>query len=374
MRPARHRNVTTDRGTVTPRCRAITSRRGGPGTHDVGEASAPASGQPSGGRRPGAGAAPFFAPWSALAAAPALAAVLLLALAVAPAACGGDRQAPEVPAAAPAGERAAADPALHVSAEIDAPAIAFGGGVLAEITRDLPAARAAYERVLAAPDAPPGIAAGAALYLAWIEHRGGNNRHALDLGARAVALASSNAAITDGVAQLRDAIVAAAGTEDTRGPRIGTPLPGVPPRVAEAFAAAERALAAVKKLRLRPNIEAVFATIRYKEDATEGVVAKYRAVAARGGLAKIASHYRAGSLYQDLAIALQFELPPELGQQSKVDLRHILRTRAVFYLKKAVAEYVACLGVPQTADSELWRLAAETDLRRARDVLGGTGK
>ena len=350
--------VTTDRGTVT-------SGRHAPGTPDLGEAIAPASERLSGGRRAGAGAAPF-SPTPALA--------LALALGLGLAACSGERQAPPAPAVAPAGERAAADPALHVPAEIDAPAIAFGGGVLAEITRDQAAARAAYERVLAAPDAPPGIAAGAALYLAWFEQRVGNNRHALDLGARAVALAPSSAAITDGVAQLRDAIVAAAGAEDTRGPRIGTPLPGVPPAVAEAFAAAERALAAVTKLRLRPNIEAVFATIRYKEDATEGVVAQYRAVAERGGLAMIASHYRSGSLYHDLAIALQFELPPELGQQSKVDLRHILRTRAVFYLKKAVAEYVACLDVPQTADSELWRLAAETDLRRARDVLGGTGK
>jgi hypothetical protein len=297
-----------------------------------------------------------------------------LALALAPAACSGERQAPAVPAAAPAGERAAADPSLRVGTEIDAPAIAFGGGVLAEITRDQAAARAAYERVLAAPDAPPAIAGGAALYLAWFEHRAGNNRHALDLGARAAALAPANAAITDGVAQLRDAIVAAAGADDIRGPRLGTPLPGVPPRVAEAFAAAERAFAAVTKLRVRPNIEAVFATIRYKEDSTESVVAKYRAVAEHGGIAKVAGHYRAGSLYHDLALALQFELPPELERQSTGDLRHILRTRAVFYLKKAVAEYVACQGGPQTPDSELWRLAAETDLRRARDVLGGVGK
>jgi len=361
--------VTNDRGTVTPRCKAITSRRRGPGTPDPGEAIAPASGPASGGRDPGAGATPF-----GRARARRIALAAALALAAAPAACDGEHQAATAPAAAPAGERAAADPSLHVAAEIDAPAIAFGGGVLAEISRDQPAARAAYERVLAAPDAPPAIAAGAALYLAWLEHRAGNNRHALDLGARAVALAPANAAITEGVAQLRDAIVAAAGAEDIRGPRVGTPLPGVPAAVAAAWTAAERALGEVTKLRLRPNIEAVFATIRYKEDATEGVVAKYRAVAEHGGLAKIASHYRSGSLYHDLAIALQFELPPELERQSKVDLRHILRTRAVFYLKKAVAEYVACLDTPQTPDSELWRLAAETDLRRARDVLGGTGK
>jgi hypothetical protein len=246
--------------------------------------------------------------------------------------------------------------------------------VLAEITRDVPAARAAYERVLAAPDAPPAIAAGAALYLAWFEHRAGNNRHALDLGARAAALAPDSAAITEGVAQLRDAIVAAAGADDIRGPRIGTPLSGVPPAVADAFAAAERALEVVTKLRVRPNLEALFATIRYRQDAAAGVVAKYRAVAEHGGLAKIASRYRAGSLYHDLAIALQFELPPELERQSKFDLRQFLRARAVFYLTKAEGEYVACLGVPQTPDSELWRLAAETDLRRARDVLAVIGK
>ncbi|HWO21329.1 MAG TPA: hypothetical protein VNO30_21325 [Kofleriaceae bacterium] len=297
-----------------------------------------------------------------------------LALGLPPAGCGGEPKPPPAPVAVPTGERAAADPSQGVGADVDAPAIAFGGGVLAEITHDQAAARAAYERVLAAPDAPPAIAAGAALYLAWFEHRAGNNRHALDLGARAAGLAPGHAAITDGVAQLRDAIVAAAGADDIRGPRLGTPLPGVPPRVAEEFAAAERAFAAVTKLRVRPNIEAVFATIRYKEDATAGVVAKYRAVAEHGGIAEIAGHYRAGSLYHDLAIALQFELPPELERQSTVDLRHILRTRAVFYLKKAVAEYVACQGGSQAPDSELWRLAAETDLRRARDVLGGSGK
>src|SRR5262249_22104537 len=131
---------------------------------------------------------------------------------------------------------------------------------------------------------------------------------------------------------------------------------------------------AVAKLRVRPNIEALFATIRYRQDATEGVVAKYRAVAEHGGLAKIASRYRAGSLYHDLAIALQFELPPQLERQSEFDLRQFLRARAVFYLSKAEGEYVGCLEAPQTPDSELWRLAAETDLRRARDVLAVIGK
>ncbi len=298
-----------------------------------------------------------------------------LAIAIAAAACGGERRSPPAPAAAPPGERAAADPALGVSPEIDAPALAFGGGVLAEITRDGPAARAAYERVLAAPDAPPLIAAGAALQLGWVEHRAGNNRHALDLAARATALAPRSAAIVDGVGQLHAAIVAAAGAGGVRGPRVGTPLPGVPPAVAEAFGAAERALEAVTGVRLRKlQLEFVQSTIRYKEEATESVVAKYRAIAEHGGLAKVASHYRAGSLYHDLAIAMQFELPSELESRSMANLRQILRQRAVVYLNRAVAEYVACLAAPRSPDSELWRLAAETDLRRARDVLRSTGR
>jgi hypothetical protein len=303
-----------------------------------------------------------------------LAVTAALALSLALSGCGDERRTVPPAAAPPPGERAVADPALRISPEQDAAAISFGGGVLAEVTGDEAAARAAYERVLTAAEAPAPIAARAALSLARFELRAGKNRHALDLGARAAALAPANAAVTDGVAQLRADIVAAAGAGDIRGPRLGTPLSGVPAAVADEFAAAERALEAVTKLRPRPNIEAVFATIRYKEDATEAVVAKYRAVADHGGLAKIASHYRAGSLYHDLAIALQFQLPAELEFRSKDDLRHILRLRAVAYLRKAVAEYRACLGTPPAPDSELWRLAAETDLRRANDALGGVGK
>jgi hypothetical protein len=301
-------------------------------------------------------------------------AALELGIALALAGCGDERRPLPLPVAPPPGERAVADPALRISADLDAATIAFGRGVLAEVTGDGAAARAAYERVLAAADAPAPIAARAALHLARFELHAGKNRHALDLGARAAALAPANAAITDGVAQLRADVVAASGAGDIRGPRLGTPLSGVPAAVADEFAAAERALEAVTKLRPRPNIEAVFATIRYKEDATEVVVAKYRAVAEHGGLARIASHYRAGSLYHDLAIALQFQLPAELEFRSKDDLRHILRLRAVAYLRKAVAEYRACLDTPQTPDSELWRLAAETDLRRAHDALGGAGR
>jgi hypothetical protein len=192
--------------------------------------------------------------------------------------------------------------------------------------------------------------------------------------ARAAALAPSDVAIAEGVAELQADVVAAAGTADLRGPRIGTPLPGVEPRVAEAFAAAERAFEHVHKLRPRPIIEALSTSIRAKESATEDVVLKYRAVAEHGGLARIAASYRAGSLYHDLALGLLFELPPELDPAVAAGLRRTLRGRAVAYLKKAVGEYRASLDAAKQPDDELWRLAAETDLRAAHDVLGEAGE
>ncbi|HEX7839420.1 MAG TPA: hypothetical protein VF469_18210, partial [Kofleriaceae bacterium] len=104
------------------------------------------------------------------------------------------------------------------------------------------------------------------------------------------------------------------------------------------------------------------------------VVVQYRAVAEHGGLAQIAASYRAGSLYHDLALGLLFELPPELDPAVAAGLRRTLRGRAIAYLKKAVAEYRSLLAAAKHPDDELWRLAAETDLRGARDLLGGAGE
>ena len=296
-----------------------------------------------------------------------------LFLAMVVAACTDDSAPPAAPPAAPSASRAAADPAQGVTTELDGVAPAFGEGVLAELAGDEAAASAAFARVLAAPDAPVALAARAALHLAQIESRAGvpsSRRHALDLVARAAALAPSDVVIAEGVAQLQADVVAASGAGDIRGPRLGIALTGVDPKVAEAFAAAERALAAVHRIHPRAFIEALSTSIRFKEDATEEVVAKYRAVAEHGGLAQIAADYRAGSLYHDLALGLLFELPPELDPSVAAALRRTLRASSLAYLKKAVEQYRACLAAPAIADAELWRLAAETDLRNARDVLG----
>lgn len=286
-------------------------------------------------------------------------------------ACGDAARPRAVPETGPRSDHAAADPATGVTSELDGAAPAYGEALLAELTGDEAAARAGFEHVLGGRDATAALAARAALHLAQLASRAGDRRHALDLVVRAAALAPSDVMIAEGVAQLRADTVAASGAGTIRGPRLGTPLPGVPAPVAEAFAAAERALGAVHKLRPRPIIEALSRSIRIKEEATEAVVARYRAVAEHGGLAAQAAHYRAGSLYHDLALGLLFELPPELDPSVAAGLRRTLRGRALAYLHKAVAEYELSLEIPPQLDAELWRLAAETDLRGARDVLGG---
>jgi hypothetical protein len=362
--------VTTFCEVVTPRYIAAKLRRARLVTKGMGEAMAPASeSPPSGGARSGAGAAPVVAGASRVlgARAASLAVAMLFA-------CGDDAQPRSRPAEIAAASRAAADPARGITTELDGASPAFGAALLAELTGDVSAARAGFERVLAASETPSPLAARAALHLAQLESRAGKSRHALDLVARASALAPSDVAIAEGVAELQADVVAAAGAGDLRGPRLGTPLPGVEPRVAEAFAAAERALEQVHKLRPRPLIEALSTSIRVKEDATEAAVQKYRAVAEHGGLAEIAASYRAGSLYHDLALGLLFELPPELDPAVAAGLRRTLRGRAVAYLKKAVSEYRSSLAAPKHPDDELWRLAAETDLRGARDVLGEAGE
>ena len=305
----------------------------------MGEAMAPASGyRPSGGTRSGAGAA--------------------LTLWIALAACGDDHHKAPVQPETPARGSTAADPAAGVTTDLDGPAPAFGDGVLAELTGDDDTARASYERVLASTDVPTEIAARAALHLAQLEARAGKTGRARDLIARATALAPSDQAITDGADRVRAEIVAGSSTGDIRGPKLGTPLPGVKARVAEAFIAVERTLARVHAMRPRQRL-----AVWEKEDATADVVRRYRGIAEHGGLAQIAAEYRIGTLYHDLGIGL-------LVEPVAADLRRTLRAGANAYLKKAVAAYQASLAVPATPEAELWRLAAETDLRAALDVLG----
>jgi tetratricopeptide (TPR) repeat protein len=301
-------------------------------------------------------------------------AAMAVAFALGVAACGDDAPHATHTTRAPVIDRAAADPATGATSELDGAAPAYGDAVLAELTGDEPAARAAYERVLAG-DVPPALAGRAALHLAQIESRSGRTRHALDLVARATALAPADPVVTEGAAAIRADVVAAAGAGDIRGPRLGTPLHGVAHDVADAFATAERALAQWHKARLRIVIEALTRSINDRINHTTRVVTLYREVAERGGVARVAASYRTGSAFHDLALELVFaDLPPEL-EKGKASLRNTLHNLAIAYLKKAVAEYRDAIDAPtdQAPDAELWRLAAETNMRRAMDVLRAEG-
>ncbi len=244
---------------------------------------------------------------------------------------------------------------MGITTELDGEAPEFGNAIVAELSGDDAAARAAFGKVLAAADVPAPIAARSALHLAQLEARAGQRRRALDLVARAAALAPGDPAITDGVARVQADVVAASGGGDFR-VKVGTILPGVDPKLADAFALAERALVRVHAIRPHERLE-----VWAKEDATEDLVAKYRAIAEAGGLAQVAADYRIGSLYHDLALGLLFERQGEL------------RAPAIAYLKSAATAYKASLAGPPLPDAELWRLAAKTDLRTALDVLGAAG-
>ena len=326
------------------------------GTNVMGEVMAPVSGSnSSGGADLGTGAKPSFRPGRSR-----LVFVIVLALG----ACHDDgpkaRSAGTTPGVT---QPSVADPATGVTTELDGIAPEFGDAVIAELAGDAAGARTAFQKVLDAPDAPAPIAARAALHLAQLDGRAGKSRHALDLSARAAALAPNDAAITEGVAQVQADVVAASGGGDLRGPKAGTALPGVDPKLADAFARAERTLVRVHAIRPHQRLE-----IWAKEDATEELVAMYRAIRDKaaertgtGALAQIAADYRIGSLYHDLALGLLFGGAAEL------------RGRALAYLKLAATAYRASLAGPTLPDAELWRLAAETDLRNARDVLAAAG-
>jgi hypothetical protein len=344
--------MTTRDEVVTTRREAVTTGAARLATTDLGEAMAPASKQRALRVTFGAGAA------------------LLCALL----ACGDDAAPAATAPAATAAGRAAADPALGATTVLDGAGAAFGDAVLAELTGDEAQARAQFEHVLGGSDVPPQLTARAALHLAQIELRAGQSRRALDLAARARAVAPGDKVIEEGVGTIQAEFVDSAGSGDIRGPAIGTPLQGVAPDVAEAFAKAEAGLAQVHRRRLQLLFGETQRSIDIRINATASVVAQYRAVAASGGVALVAATYRIGTLYHDLALDLSVAEPPaELMRDPARGLRVMLSNLAFTYLRKAEAEYRACMDAPQSPESELWRLAAQTYRRSVVDVLVARG-
>lgn len=251
-------------------------------------------------------------------------------------------------------------------------------GYLAETVRgDRAAARAIYDEVVnRAARVDRDSAARAALRLAELELVDGNRRRAQELVARASVLGQGSLELIERAdrAQARLASLRARGS-DVRGPPAGTELEGVSAETRKQFAAAEGTLGDYHRRRLAPRLEGIQAAIRAKENAREQAERAYREVIPSGEReAVVAAEFRIGSLHHDLAMALMFDIPPELEKEEAAKLRRSLRGRAVTHLRKGRTAYERSLEVAQgrsVASTERWRLAAEVGLRAVKELLVG---
>lgn len=290
--------------------------------------------------------------------------------------CGDEARIPGAPAAlADAGA---------VGAQVEAPlddswAVRYYQGYLAETVRgDVASARAAFEEVVAgAGQESPRVAARAALRLAELEALAGRRRKAVELLARASVLGRDDPRIVEQTDRLQVQLASVrAQASEVRGPPLGAELPEASEQARALFAAAEKELGQYYGISLQPRLEALRASVRSKERATEQAVRAYREVIALAEpAAVVAAEFRAGSVYHDLAIALMFDLPPELEPQAAARMRRSLRARALGYLRKAESAYgrslEAAAGRGGEVGTERWRAPAELGLRSVRDLLSG---
>lgn len=251
-------------------------------------------------------------------------------------------------------------------------------GYLAETLRgDVAAARQAYEDVIAEAGAvAPWVAARAALRLAELEVLAGRRRKALELMARASVLGRDSLEIVERADRLQARLGSLRFVgSDVRGPPLGTALEGVSGDAVERFQRAEDLMAAYYRVRLEPRLEQLRAGVRVKESAMDAAVRAYRQVVAMDEpVAAVAAEFRIASLYHDLALALMFELPPELEPRAAAQVRRSLRASALGYLSRAQAAYLRSRAAGSeggNAASERWLVAAELGLRSVDDLLGG---
>lgn len=305
-------------------------------------------------------------------------------LVVASVACGGEGSTParQVESGTPPATEAVAEGLPATDPAGSALAQRYYDGFLAEAIRgDAEAARAAYrEIVIASGDGDAEVAARAALQLAELDARSGRRREGLELAARAEALAhvAGQAEIAERASRLQVRLSSRRGEAaiEVRGPAAQTELAAVSGEARARFARAEALLTAYHRIRLRPRIEALRAAIRQKQSAMDSAVKGYRAVIDLGEpVAVAAAEFRIGSLYNDLAISLMFDLPPELERSEAARLRSSLNARAIADLRRARDAYrrsLAAAGpVGERPAVASWRVAAELGARTVADLLRG---
>lgn len=207
---------------------------------------------------------------------------------------------------------------------------------------DFDAARRAYRGVVEDVNADPRIAARAALRLAEYEPDARRRHNALQMVAKAAARTSV------------ESMSAAA---------------------ADRFAHAEGLLAAYHARRLRPRLEDLRAGVRSKRHTLDAAVRAYKRVIALGEpIATVAAEFRIASLSYDLALALTFDLPPELEEDVASELRRSLRAQAVADRNRARAAYQRALEIGRDGRAgpaaTVWLEAAELGLRSVEDLAG----
>jgi hypothetical protein len=159
-----------------------------------------------------------------------------------------------------------------------------------------------------------------------------------------------------------------------RGPPVGTLPEGVSQEAARGLSAAETLLAAFYAIDVKPRLEDLQAGVRARQRAVEVAVRAYRDVVALDEpAAGAAAELRIATLYHDLAIAMVFDLPPELERLAASRLRRQFRVKAVAFLRRARDAYRQALAqVPGGAEGERWRRAAEQGLGSVDDLLRGS--
>jgi hypothetical protein len=249
-------------------------------------------------------------------------------------------EAARVEAPAPPAAKAPQEPVLERPGKA---ATAYYQAYLDETLRgDFDAARRAYRGVVEDTSADPRIAARAALRLAEYEPDARRRHHALQIVAKAAAR---------------------------------TTVESMSPAAADRFAHAEGLLAAYHARRLRPRLEDLRAGVRSKRHALDAAVRGYRRVIALGEpVATVAAEFRIASLSYDLALALTFDLPPELEEDVASELRRSLRAQAVADRNRAQAAYARALEAGRDGRAgpaaTVWLEAAELGLRSVASLAG----
>jgi hypothetical protein len=253
----------------------------------------------------------------------------------------------------------------------------FFAGHVAEVVRgDDAAAREAFTAVMLGVDqTEPVLAARAAVRVAEMEALAGRRAEAVELLARAAALAGRDREILERVDQIHGGLAAVYGVRSTkvRGPPAGTDIGGVSEAARAAFARAEALLVAYHRTDVRPRIEDPEAGARVRLRAAQSAERAYRGIIDLGEPpATVAAEFRIATLYHDMAIQLGSETPPELEGSALARLRRRLQAKAPGYLRAARAAYRRSLAIEATAASDRWRRAAEQGLATVEVLLRGS--